>query len=68
MSQLKYALEIIKDERLLGATPIDTPMERGLKLSDKGDLLKDPGHYRRLVGRLIFLLSQGRILHILYMY
>ena len=42
--------------RLLGTTPIDTLMERGLKLSDKGDLLKDPGHYRRLVGRLIYLI------------
>ena len=34
---------------------IDTPTERGLKLSDKGDLLKDPGHYRWLLGRLIYL-------------
>ena len=43
ISQQKYALEIIKDAGLLGTTPIDTPMERGLKLSNKGDLLKDPG-------------------------
>ena len=55
ISQRKYALEIIKDAGLLGTTLIDTLMERGLKLSDKGDLLKDPGHYRRLVGRLIYL-------------
>lgn len=55
MSQRKYALEIIKNVGLLGAAPIDNPMERGLKLSDKSDLLKDPGHYRRLVGRLIYL-------------
>ena len=56
ISQHKYALEIIKAAGLLSATPIDTPMERGLKLSDQGDLLKDPGHYRRLVGRLIYLI------------
>ncbi|RVW90944.1 Retrovirus-related Pol polyprotein from transposon RE1 [Vitis vinifera] len=55
ISQRKYALEIIEDAGLLGATPIDTPMERGLKLSDKSDFLKDQGRYRRLVGRLIYL-------------
>ncbi|RVW37728.1 Retrovirus-related Pol polyprotein from transposon RE1 [Vitis vinifera] len=55
ISQCKYALEIIEDTGLLGAAPIDTPMERGLKLSDKSDLLKDQGCYRRLVGRLIYL-------------
>ncbi|WJZ90648.1 hypothetical protein VitviT2T_009778 [Vitis vinifera] len=55
ISQCKYASEIIEDAGLLGAAPIDTPMERGLKLFDKSDLLKDQGRYRRLVGRLIYL-------------
>ncbi|XP_024165165.1 uncharacterized mitochondrial protein AtMg00810-like [Rosa chinensis] len=53
--QCKYALEIIEDARLLGAAPADTPMEKSLKLSDHSDLLKDPGKYRRLIGRLIYL-------------
>ncbi|KAL6329519.1 hypothetical protein AAG906_021527 [Vitis piasezkii] len=53
--QRKYALEIIKNAGLLGVTPIDTPMKQGLKFFDKSDLLKDPGHYRRLVGILIYL-------------
>ena len=56
ISQRKYALEIIKDKGLLGATPIDTLMERGLKLFNKSDLLKDSDHYRRLVGRLRYLI------------
>ena len=36
--QHNYALDIIEDAGLLGTTPIDTPMERGLKLSNKSDL------------------------------
>jgi hypothetical protein len=41
ITQQKYSLEIIEDAGLLGVAPVDTPMERGLKLSDKSDLLKD---------------------------
>jgi hypothetical protein len=55
ITQRKYALEIIEDARLLGAALADTPMECGLKLLDKSDLLKDPDRFRRLVGRLIYL-------------
>lgn len=40
----------------MGATSIDTFMEQGLKLLDKSDLLKDSGRFRRLVGRLIYLI------------
>jgi len=56
ISQGKYALDIIEDAGLLGATPIDTSMEQGLKLLDKSDLFKDSGHFKRLVGRLIYLI------------
>jgi hypothetical protein len=55
ISQRKYAQEIIADAGLLGAAPINTPMERGLKLSDKGTLLKEPNCYRRPIGILIYL-------------
>jgi len=51
MSQRKYALDILQDTGLTGARPDKFPMEQNLKLTpDRGELLKDPVKYRRLVG------------------
>ena len=43
-------------------------MEQNTKLSDAGDLLKDPSQYRRLVGSLIYLtITLPDIMYSVYM-
>ena len=56
ISQRNYTLDILDDMGLLGATPATFPMEQNLKLTPtEGEILKEPSHYRRVVGRLIYL-------------
>ncbi|XP_070033010.1 uncharacterized mitochondrial protein AtMg00810-like [Nicotiana tomentosiformis] len=56
ISQRKYALDILEDTGMLNCKPVDSPMDPNTKLvPGQGKPLKDPGRYRRLVGKLNYL-------------
>ena len=56
ISQRKNTLDILTDTGMLDCKPIDTPMDPNVKLvPSQRELLRDPGRYRRLVGKLNYL-------------
>ena len=56
MSQRNYFLDILEENGMLDCKPVDTPMDPNVKLIPRqGEPLRDPGRYRRLVGRLNYL-------------
>jgi len=56
LSQRKHALEIIDECGLLGAKPVDFPMEPNDKLTlASGNAYPNSTQYRRLIERLIYL-------------
>ena len=56
ISQRKFTLDILTDTNMLDCKPVDTPMDLNVKLvPSQGELLRDPGRYRRLVGKLNYL-------------
>ena len=56
LCQHKYTLDIISEAGLLGAKPTGTHLEQNHKLGLAANSdLRDPGQYKRMVGRLIYL-------------
>ncbi|XP_058217335.1 uncharacterized mitochondrial protein AtMg00810-like [Rhododendron vialii] len=56
LSQRKYVLDILEETGLLGAKPVETPLDPNVKLCvDQGEEFPHPDQYRRLVGKLNYL-------------
>lgn len=56
--QRKYATDIVTEAGLLGCKPAGSPIDQNHRLAlSTNTVLDDPTRYRRLVGRLIYLLA-----------
>ena len=51
----KYVLDIIRDVGIIQAKPTSIPMPKGHKFSVDSPLFPKLDHYRRMVGRLLYL-------------
>ncbi|XP_048235664.1 uncharacterized mitochondrial protein AtMg00810-like [Ricinus communis] len=56
VSQWKYILDLLKETRMSGCKPSETPIEANSRLGDvKNGVPIDIGRYQRLAGKLIYL-------------
>ena len=56
LSQRKYLLDMLFKTGKLGAKPYSIPMASNEQLTKEGELFEDPERYRRLVGKLNYLI------------
>jgi len=56
ISQRKYVLDLLRDIGTLATKPVYLPMDPNAKLVLEGPLLSNPTSYRRLIGKLIYLI------------
>ena len=54
--QRKYVLDMLSETGKLGVKPCSTSIAHNVQLSKEGELFKDPERYRRLVGKLNYLI------------
>ena len=56
LSQRKYALDLLSETGKLAAKPCHSPMAQSLHLTREGELFEDLERYKRLVGKLNYLI------------
>ena len=56
LSQRKYVLDLLSETGKLAAKPCQSPMAQNLHLTREDELFEDPERYRRLVGKLNYLI------------
>ena len=56
LSLRKYVLDLLSETRKLGAKPCSSPVEKNLHFTREGELFGDLERYRRLIGKLNYLI------------
>jgi len=57
LSQRKYTIDLLTDTGMLDSSLVSTPMNFSTKFHADGELLPNPTSYRKLIGKLIYLMN-----------